>query len=230
MRIVNYIYAICLSIGFIPLSWTQEDVTESIFEDPSTSLWLGSYMNFQLTDKLFWAGELHFRTTEYDNTPLVGRVAQIYNRHGIKYVASKNFSMTAGGVLRFNFTPQPGNTDFRVLTSEPRLWHEYLFAMPFDRFMIYHRLRFEHRWNKSNLLDAEFNFRNRYRYKFLMKIPLNKRKLVPGAYYFSPDVELIMQSGKKVIGNPMEDLRIYPHFGYIINPRYGVSAGVMYTT
>jgi hypothetical protein len=62
-----------------------------------------------------------------------------------------------------------------------------------------------------------------------MKIPLNKPTLKPGTIYFSPDVELIMQSGARVIDSPLEDLRIYPLFGYIVNPRFGVSSGMMYT-
>jgi hypothetical protein len=62
-----------------------------------------------------------------------------------------------------------------------------------------------------------------------MKIPLNKPTLSPGAVYFSPDVELIMQSGNPVIDSPMEDLRIYPIIGYIHSPRVGYSTGLMYT-
>lgn len=200
------------------------------FDDPERSLWLGTYMNFRISDKFYWAGEFHYRRTEYNAIPFVGRMGQIYNRHGIKYVASKKFSSTVGGVLRLNFSPQPGNSDFKDLVLEPRIWHEYVFAIPFERFMLYHRLRFEHRWSKSNKKGASFVYRNRYRYKFYMKFPLNNKKLVPGTYYFSPDIELIMQSGSSVPFQPMEDIRIYPHIGYIYSPRIGGSIGLAYTT
>lgn len=202
----------------------------SIYDDLNTSLWLGSYGNFRITDKFFWAGELHYRRTEHNGIPYVGRIAQIYNRHGLKYVYSKNLSATLGGVLRLNFTPRPGDSDFNFMVTEPRIWYEFLFAMPFPRLMLYHRLRFEHRWSKSNRVGAEFTYRTRYRYKFLMKIPLNKPTLSPGAFYFSPDVEIIMQSGSSVVANPFEDLRIFPHIGYIFNPRIGGSFGMMYTS
>jgi hypothetical protein len=209
--------------------WAQEFPDEADFGDPVTSLWLGSYLNARVTNKFFWAGELHVRTDQTDETPFVGRMGQIYNRHGVKYLFSKNFSATVGGVLRLNFTPQPGNPEFKPLVLEPRIWHEYLFAIPLERIMVYHRLRIEHRWSKSNREGAEFIYRDRWRYKFFMKIPLNRPKLVPGAFYFQPDVELIMQSGKPVVGSPMEDLRIYPIIGYIFNPRVGASAGVTYS-
>ncbi len=201
----------------------------SNFVDPTTSFWAGTYLNARITDKFFWAGEFHFRTTENATTPYFGQMAQIYNRHGIKYLHSKNFSATFGGVLRIDFTPEPGNTELRPIILEPRIWHEYLFAMPFSGMMVYHRLRIEHRWSKNHRPDAEYFYRDRWRYKFFMKIPLNKPTLKPGTIYFSPDVELIMQSGARVIDSPLEDLRIYPLFGYIVNPRFGVSSGMMYT-
>lgn len=52
---------------------------------------------------------MHYRRTEYNDVPYVGRMAQIYNRHGVKYLFSKNFNATVGGVLRLDFTPEPGN-------------------------------------------------------------------------------------------------------------------------
>lgn len=218
-----------LLLGCFSSVFAQDPLTESIFEKPISELWLGGYGNFRLTDKLFWSGELHLRSSSSAETPMVGYISKIYNRHGLKYVHSKKFSATLGGVMRLNLTDKQG-PQYQRLVLEPRIWHQYIFAIPFDRFMVYHRIRIEHRWSKPNLSDAEFIYRNRYRYMIQAKIPLNKKKLVPGAYYFSPYIELIMQSGKTVVGNPMEDLRLYPHFGYIVNPRVSFSAGLLYTT
>lgn len=226
----KYIFFILLVLLGMSTQAQTETSEFTGFDDPESSLWLGSYMNARITDKLFWAGELHYRRTEHNDIPYVGRIAQVYNRHGVKYVASKNFSTTFGGVLRLNFSPEPGNTEFRDIVLEPRIWHEYVFAMPFERFMVYQRLRFEHRWSKPNVQGASFVFRNRYRYKFYMKFPLNNPTLTPGTFYASPDVELIMQSGSSVPFEPMEDLRLYPHIGYIHSPRIGGSIGMMYTT
>ena len=61
----------------------------------------------------------------------------------------------------------------------------------------------------------------------MLKVPLNKKKLTTGALYFNPDVEIIMQSGKTIVANPLEDLRIYPNLGYIFTPRVSGSLGMM---
>lgn len=208
----------------------QDRPTSSRIQAPDNAMWLGTYLNARISEKFFWAGELHFRTEGFEDTPYLGRMGQIYNRHGIKYVHSKKFSATVGGVLRLNFSPSPGNPDFNNLVLEPRLWHEYVFALPLGRAMVYHRIRIEHRWSKSNRInDENYIFRNRWRYKFYMKIPLNSQKLEPGTFYFSPDIELIMQSGKPVVDSPFEDLRLYPIVGYVLNPRVGFSMGMMYS-
>lgn len=215
---------------FMGMTNAQERPLERLMGDPSTALWLGTYTNVRFSEKLFWAGETHVRTNEYNGVRYTGRMGQIYNRHGIKYLYSKNLSATFGGVLRLNFSPDPGNREvYRGLVLEPRIWHEYLFAMPFPRFMLYHRLRVEHRWSRSNAIGDEFIYRNRWRYKILMKVPLNNPTLVPGTFYFSPDIELIMQSGKSVIDSPMEDLRFYGMIGYIQSPQVSYSLGMAYT-
>lgn len=205
---------------------------EPVFEDLETNLWLSSYNKFRITDKLFWAAELHYRRIGDPgvNTPFVDRMAQIYNRHGLNYVFSPNFNFTAGGVLRLDFTPEPGNESFEPLIVEPRIWHEYLFVTPWPRFIVYNRIRIEHRWNRTSAIETEWIFRNRWRYMFFMKIPLNNQTLVPGTFYLSPSVEIIMQTGEPVKGSFVEDLRLYTNIGYIANPRFSSSLGLMYTT
>lgn len=220
-------------VFFTSLVFSQEDTTsfpdQSITGEPETFLWVNSYGTFRLSDKWYWNAELHYRMRENEDRNFIGDIAQIYNRHGIQYIPSKKFKFTAGGVLRIDFGDQSGDA-FEKIRLEPRIWHEYLWMMPFEHFRVYHRIRIEHRWKKKLKKGSEYVFGNRWRYKFMMKIPLNKSKLEPGAFYFNPDVELIMQSGKGIVDNPIEDLRLYPGIGYIASPRVSYSANMMYTT
>jgi hypothetical protein len=231
------IYFLVLVVFFIS-GWNyaqeEEEVYNipdaSIFEEFGTNLWVGSYNKFRIGEKLLWDAQHHYRRGGHNGVPFVGRMSQFYNRHALTYVFNNSFNATAGAVLRLNFTPDPGNPDFANLRYEPRLWHEYMFIMPYERFMLYHRIRIEHRWSKSNAIDADWIYRDRWRYKIFAFIPINKPKLEPGAWYLIPDVEIIMQSGKPVVDNPLEDLRIYPQLGYIVSPRLKIGGGPMYTT
>lgn len=223
---------VCIFLVISPFFAAQtnaqgEAVSPVEFESLETFMWLGNYGVFRVYENFYVTGELHYRRQGGEQNPFIGQMAQVYNRWGVQWNPTKKFSATWGGVLRFDWNSQ--NRDLKDVILEPRLWHEYLFAMPFDRFMIYHRVRFEHRWSTRHAPNSEWIFRNRYRYMFIMKYPLNKKKLVPGAVYFGPNVEIIMQSGSSVINSPLEDLRLFPAIGYIHNPRVSFSIGPMYT-
>lgn len=227
----NYRALLCVLAMFLPLyMYSQERPEATIVNKPQTFVWLNTYGKIKLGDKWYWTAETHFRTQEYNNTDYVGRFAQWYNRHGAQYIFNPNFSATAGVVLRLNFTPEPGDDNFEKIVLEPRFWHEYMFSMPLFNFMAYHRLRFEHRFSRSNLKGSDYNYRNRYRYKFFLTIPLNNSELTTGTFYLQPDVEVILQSGNPVIDSPLDDLRLSPKIGYIASPRLKYSLSMMYTT
>lgn len=216
----------------LPVALWSQRPSSAQFEDPTTGVWFNSYNNFRLSEKLFYVAQLHLRPVNTENTPFVGQMGQIYNRHGINYLFSKRFNVTAGFVWRFDFsnTDLADGLDRERVVSEPRIWHEYLFVMPFERLMLYHRLRIEHRWSRNHLVNSDYIFRNRWRYMLYAKIPLNKPTLSPGTWYANPEIELIMQSGPPVIDATMEDLRLFPSVGYIMSPRLQFRAGIMYTT
>ncbi len=192
-------------------------------------MWVNTYGNMRLTDRLFWVAQTHFRFQQTETVPLAGQIAQVYNRHALSYLFSKRFIMSLGGVLRINFNTDEIPVNERRTVPEWRIWHEYQFSLPLSRLMIYHRIRLEHRWTQSFVNNSEYIFRNRWRYMLSMKIPINKPKLGPGAFYIAPESEIIMQSGRAVIDSPLEDLRLHTSFGYIVNPRLTVATGLMYS-
>jgi len=201
------------------------------YKEPTTLLWINTYGNIRIANRFFWIAQTHFRFRESKNIPFAGQIAQLYNRHAVSYLFSKQFNVSLGGVLRVNFNPNEnrvGSNEKRTV-PEWRIWHQYQFAMPFPRMMIYHRLRIEHRWTKDYEENSAYFFRNRYRYMLKFKVPINKPKLGPRTFYISPETELIMQSGERVVNSPMEDLRIHASLGYIINSRLTVALGLMYS-
>lgn len=202
---------------------------ESQFKKPTSRLWINTYGNIRITDKLFWVAQTHFRFQESNRLELAGQIAQVYNRHAISYLFSKKFNVSLGGVLRVNFNTDDILEDEQASVPEWRIWHEYLFAVPLSRLMVYHRIRIEHRWSKGFKETSSYIFRNRWRYMASVKIPINKPKLQPKAFYIAPEAELIMQSGRAVINSPMEDLRLHTSFGYIIKPQLTVATGFMYS-
>lgn len=207
---------------------TQEVPSSSTYLEPVNRLWINSYGIIRVSKRLFWDAQTHLRFQDTEATPFVGQVGQIYNRHAIGYIHSKYFNVSLGGVLRLNFNTDETSLD-RNLVPEWRIWHQYQFAQPLTNMMIYHRFRIEHRWTQPFQEDGNYIFRNRWRYMFRMNIPLNNYELKPKTLYIAPEAELIMQSGKAVVGSPMEDLRLTATLGYILTPRLKIAAGAMYS-
>jgi hypothetical protein len=200
----------------------------SIYKEPKTKIWFNTYGNIRISKRLFWDAQTHFRFQETHDTPFIGQVGQIYNRHALGYIYSKKTNFSLGGVVRINFNTDEESIDRKVV-PEWRIWHQYQFAMPFYSAMIYHRIRIEHRWTQDFPEDSDYIFRNRWRYMFRAKVPLNSHKLKSKTLYISPEAELIMQSGKQVVGSAMEDLRLTTTLGYIATPRLTFAAGAMYS-
>jgi len=200
----------------------------SQFKPPISRLWINTYGNIRVSKHLFWIAQTHFRFQETNGTAFVGQVAQVYNRHALSYLFSKRFNLSLGGVLRVNVNTSPEGNE-RSAVPEWRIWHQYQFAMPFPRLMVYHRIRIEHRWSKGYTPAEPYIFRNRWRYMIRGKIPLNQTKLKPKTLYVAPEVELIMQSGKPVVSSPMEDLRLTATLGYILQPQLTIAGGLMYS-
>lgn len=217
----------CLVLLFVSVSRVNaQEVSE--YKEPKTAMWWNTYGNIRISKRLFWDAQTHFRFEESKDVPFTGQIGQIYNRHAIGYIYSKYFNVSLGGVLRINFNTDEDSED-RNVVPEFRIWHQYQFAQPLSTMMIYHRIRIEHRWSQAFAENSEYIFRNRWRYMFRMKIPLNKPKFVPKTLYISPEAELIMQSGKAVVNSPLEDLRLTTTLGYVLTPRLTVAGGLMYS-
>lgn len=223
--------SLLFAVFFVFEASAQRDFPESIsVQSPTTWMWAGSYGMIRLGKKVYWDAQFHYRTINTEETRYVGRLVQIYNRHAINVQITDRFRAAWGGVLRLNFAAERDNPDINYMVPEPRLWHEYVFAMPLiGRVTAYHRFRIEHRWSIGNSVNAEWIYRDRWRYKFFLIIPINKPKMEPGAFYLAPDIEIITQTGADANASFMEDLRFYPQVGYVANPRLKFGASMMYT-
>ncbi len=200
--------------------WAQSAPEEAELKPPTTGVWFGLYNKIRLSDRLFYYAETHYRrlSSAENRTDFIGRMGQVYNRHGLTYLVNENFEATLGPVLVLNFSPDKGNPDFKEVILEPRIWHQYLFIQPYmGRVKMYHQFRFEHRFKRDNNMGAEYKYTTRYRYKVYAYIPINKPHIENHTFYVSPSVEIFLHSGKSVVANPMEDVRIYTALGYIHN-------------
>lgn len=230
MRANKFTFFVCIFFALNISCFGQAE--EADLREARSGLWFGLYTKLRLGDKIYYYAETHYRRQNSleNRLDFAGRMGKIYNRHGINYLVNKYFEVTAGPVLVLAYGPEKGNPKYERMVPEYRFWHQYLLIQPpMGRVKFYHQFRFEHRFRRGyEVAVPEYNYTTRYRYKIYAYIPLNKPYLAEKTLYLSPSVELFMHSGKTIVSNPLEDFRIYPVLGYIINKNFMCSAGYTY--
>jgi hypothetical protein len=202
---------------------------EKISLPATTENWNGLYLKLRMTEKWWWYQENHYRRrNSIDNrSDFVGRMSQFYNRFGFTYLFTDNFEVTFGPTLVWNFSPDPGNTEYLDSVLEPRFWHQWLFTQGVGSVKILHQFRFEHRFKRNNNVGAEFQYTDRWRYKITAYIPLNKPRMENKTFFVAPSNEFFFETGKQV-WNIFEENRVYTAIGYTYN-NYMFFGGHMWT-
>ncbi|MDX5338533.1 MAG: DUF2490 domain-containing protein [Cyclobacteriaceae bacterium] len=214
--IIGGLVFLCISFS---KGFAQESpISERINLPATTEIWNGLYLKLRLSDRWWWYQENHYRRrSSLDNRKdFAGRMGQVYNRFGMTYQFTDNFEVTFGPTLVYNYTPDPGNPEFEKVVLESRFWHQWLFTQSVGRSKVIHQFRFEHRYKRLNDIGAEYNYTNRYRYKFIAYIPLNTPKMQNKTLFIAPSNEIFMETGKKKL-NIFEENRLYTAIGYTYN-------------
>ncbi|WP_026951116.1 DUF2490 domain-containing protein [Algoriphagus mannitolivorans] len=201
------------------ISLAQEPaVTQATGLPATTEVWNGLYLKLRLSDKWWWYQENHYRRrSSLDNRKdFVGRMGQVYNRFGMTYLFTDNFEVTFGPTLVYNYTPEPGNPDYEKVVLESRLWHQWLFTQGVGRVKVLHQFRFEHRFKRTNDIGADYQYTDRFRYKFTAYVPLNTPKMQNKTLFIAPSNEIFMETGKSKL-NIFEENRLYTAIGYTYN-------------
>jgi hypothetical protein len=202
-------WAFCQEL-FVPTERTNLPAT--------TEIWNGLYLKLRLTDKWWWYQENHYRrrSSLENRSDFIGRMSQVYNRFGVTYLFKDNFEVTLGPTLVYNYSPNPGNENFQDVVLEPRIWHQWLLTQGVGRVKVLHQFRFEHRFKRDNNIGAEYLYTNRYRYKFMTYIPINKPRMENKTFFVAPSNEIFFETGRHIV-NILEENRFYTAIGYTYN-------------
>lgn len=149
------------------------------------------------------------------------RSQQFYNhfhyheyKGGFGYQVAPQFNVVLAAGQYVTYTPH-GNLD-TVLTSEFRLWQQFTLSNTLNRVKIEHRYRAEQRWVASE-------FRNRFRYRINVLVPLNKRKMETSAIYATAWDEIFLTNLKPYF----ERNRLFGGLGYVFSDAFTLQAGML---
>ncbi len=104
------------------------------------------------------------------------------------------------------------------VNKEWRLWEQFLVNTYTGRVKIENRFRIEQRWTSS------LGYRNRFKYRLNMVLPVTNKKILPGTFYLSGWDEISLTDR-----NPnFEQNRIYAGAGYQLFKHLAIQSGYIY--
>jgi hypothetical protein len=158
-----------------------------------------------------WGGyiELQTRTNEFFNQAFYYEV-----KGGISYDIAKNYTalLGTGRYITYDYD----NLDEPPTTKETRLWEQMTVSQFLDRIKIEHRYRIEQRF-------FNVGYRNRFRYRLNLAIPLNHRKIEAKTYYLAVFDEIFLNNKAP----HFERNRFSLALGYQFDKSLSVQAGWM---
>jgi Protein of unknown function (DUF2490) len=135
---------------------------------------------------------------------------------GISYMLSKDFALNVGGG-KYN-TFQEGGSFVRPLNNDEfRSWIQLTVNQKLGRIKFESRYRAEQRYNPKG-------YKNRFRYRANVTIPINKAKIEPNTIYFNAWNETFLTDNAPYF----ERNRLFIGAGYEFNHSFSLQSGWVY--
>jgi hypothetical protein len=176
--------------------------------------WFQYFNQTRITEKWGLWFDMGYRTkdnfTEGTST-LLARIGAIYylNKH----------TRLMGGYAFFNAYPLEINID--IAQPEHRLWQQVQFQKEFHKLTLTNTVRFEQRWRKKIIApdryDNEYNFNYRLRFGINLQYPLLRKKLEKGDLSLVAGDEVMLNFGKQIVYNYLDQNRIWAGARYYFN-------------
>ena len=173
---------------------------------------LGSWniINVKLNINKKWSAfaEAQLRSLEFYNS------FHYYEyKAGATYIFDKNFSLTAG-LGKYKTYAEGGNFKRPISNDEIRTWLQINMKQQINRFQFEHRYRAEQRFTSNN-------YKNRFRYRLSLIVPIKKEKIEPKTFYVTIFNELFFTNNAPYF----ERNRFYVGLGYEFTNTFSMQTG-----
>lgn len=193
------VFSLILLFSFI--SYSQEDKVGN---------WLMYFGANKISDKFSIHSEIQYR----NHTIAPNNTEQLLLRTGLNYHFSDKAFLTAG----YAYIPSHvyDSEQSAPETEEHRIWQQFILVNQLGRVKFEHRYRIEQRWVGGN-------YKNRFRYRLMLFIPLNKPKIEKGSLFIGLYDEVFVNAKKTFFDRN----RLYGALGYQFSKSTGIQLGMM---
>lgn len=190
-------------IFLIPIfTFSQED---------KTGAWTMYFGMNRISDKFSIHTEVQYRNHTFGSI----NTEQLLLRTGLNYHFSKKAMVTAGYafVPSYIFESEQKNPEI----IEHRIWQQFILTNKIGRVKFEHRYRIEQRW-------IEQYYKNRFRYRIMLFIPINKPVIEKGSLFVGLYDEIFLNTEKDFFDRN----RLYGALGYQFNKTTNLQVGMLH--
>jgi len=192
-----------LFLSLLPFSFlAQQDLTGN---------WLMYFGTNRFTDK--WSIHTEFQYRNHTFSPT--NPEQLLLRTGLNFHYSKKATVTLGYAYVPSYIYESEQKSPEI--EESRIWQQFILTNSVGRIKFEHRYRLEQRFI-GNI------YKNRFRYRLMLFIPLNKKKIEKGALFLGLYDEVFVNS-KQVF---FDRNRLYGALGYQFTKDIGLQVGYLH--
>ena len=180
-------------------------------QQEETGNWLMYFGTNRISDNFSVHTEVQYR----NHTLAPVNIEQLLLRTGLNYHFSEKAFVTGGYayIANHEFESEQSTPE----SEEHRIWQQFILTNTIGRVKFEHRYRLEQRWTKDD-------YRNRFRYRLMLFVPLNKPKIEEGTL-FAGIYDEVFLNGKKDF---FDRNRLYGALGYQLSKTTSLQVGMMH--
>ncbi len=183
----------------------------SFSQNKNLGTWTTINTKVNLNNKWTVWNELQLRSQLFYDNPYYYEV-----KGGVAYSINKNFTVLVG-VGKYLTYSDDGDFKKPLANNETRNWQQLTISHYLERIRFEHRYRVEQRWQTTG-------YRNRFRYRFNMDVPLNNTKLTPKTFYISVFDEIFLTNKEPFF----QRNRLFGGLGYKLNKNIVLVSGLLH--
>ncbi len=180
-------------------------------QQEETGNWLMYFGTNRISNKFSVHTEVQYR----NHTLAPVNIEQLLLRTGLNYHFSEKAFVTGGYAYIANHEYESEQSSPE--SEEHRIWQQFILTNTIGRVKFEHRYRLEQRWVKND-------YRNRFRYRLMLFVPLNKPKIEEGTLFAGVYDEVFL-NGKKDF---FDRNRLYGALGYQLSQTTNLQVGMMH--
>ncbi len=175
---------------------------------------MGNWLMYFGTNKVSQDWSIHSEVQYRNHTIAPTNVDQLLLRTGVNYHINKNAIVTAGYGYVANHVYESAQTNAEV--NEHRIFEQFILNNYVGRVKFEHRYRIEQRWVNSD-------YKNRFRYRLMLFVPLNKPKIEKGTVFLGLYDEVFLNTKSTFFDRN----RLYGAVGYQFSKSTSLQIGVL---